>query len=100
VTLGINFFAAAAQLIPLPVVAAAVDTRAWASRERARPSEVSSEVFTLVAITTAWVVSLFVVGTERNSPLAALIVALGLAIGWVQIVGSIGVHQLERLGSR
>jgi hypothetical protein len=98
VTLGIDFFAAAAQLIPLLVVAAAVDTRAWASRERSRPSEVSFELIALVAVTTAWVVSLFVVGTEENSPLAGAIVALGLAIGWVQIVGSIGIHQVHRLG--
>jgi len=98
VTLGKDFFAAAAQLIPLLVVAAAVDTRAWASREPSRPSEVSFELLTLVAITTAWVVALYVVGTGQTSPLASAIVALGLAVGWVQIVGSIGVHQLRRLG--
>lgn len=97
-TLDLEFFAAAAQLIPLLVVAAAVDTRMWANSDKALPSDITFELFSLVAITTAWVVSLYVIATGENGSLAGMTVSLGLAIGWVQVVGSIGVHQLRRLG--
>lgn len=97
-TLRVDFYNAAAQLIPLLVVAAAVDARIWANQDKRRPSEITSELITFVMVTLAWVVSLYVVATGENHPLAGVLVALGLAVGWTEIVGSLALHRLGRLG--
>jgi hypothetical protein len=93
-----EFFTASAQLIPLLVVAAAIDTRAWASQARQRPSDVAFDVITLFMLTLAWMASMFVIATGTVTALDEVLVALGLAVGWIQIVGSIALHQTERLG--
>lgn len=97
-TLRLDFYNAAAQLIPLLVVAAAVDTRVWANEDKRRPSEITSELITFVMVTLAWVVSLYVVATGKHHPLAGVLVALGLAVGWTEIVGSLALHRRGRLG--
>jgi hypothetical protein len=94
----IEFFSASAQLIPLLVVAAAVDTRAWASRERQRPGDVAFDVISLLMLTLAWMCSMLVIATGSVTPVEEVGVAFGLALGWVQIVGSVALHQTERLG--
>jgi hypothetical protein len=92
-----EFFNAAAQLIPLLVVAAAVDTRMWANAEFQKHNDAVFEVVTLAMVTFAWMASMFVIATGYNSAAAGFIVAIGLAVGWIQIVGSIAVTQTERL---
>lgn len=79
----IEFFSAAAQLIPLLVVAAAVDTRAWASASRQRPSDVAFDVISLLMLTLAWMCSMLVVAT--GSVRAAEEVAV--VMGW-RLAGS------------
>jgi hypothetical protein len=63
-----------------------------------RHADVSFDVITLFMLTVAFMSSMLVVATGTVSSFAEVSVTLGLATGWVQIVGSIALHQVERLG--
>ena len=70
----------------------------WASPERQRHGDAVFEIATLFLVSFAWMASLFVIGTGESSRFVGAAVSLGLALGWIQVVGSIAVGQAQRLG--
>jgi hypothetical protein len=92
-----EFFETAAQLIPLLLLAAAVDSRGWGSPTPHTHATAISEVFALMCLTVSWLLSLIAVAMDLRAGWIFSIVFMGLAIGWTEVMSSIAFHQMLRV---
>lgn len=92
-----EFFEAAAQLIPLLLIAGAVDSRGWGSAAPHTHATAVSEVFALMCLTVSWLLSLFAVAMDLQTGWIFSIVFMGLAVGWTEVMSSIAFHQMLRV---
>ena len=88
-----QFFETVAQLIPVLLVAAAVDARGWASKESQSHGQALSEIYSLLWLTMSWVLSVYAVAVQsQNTSLFAF-----RGLGSCCRVGT--DHLLDRVGS-
>lgn len=92
-----EFFEVAAQLVPVLLIAAAVDARGWGSRAPHSHGEAIGELVGLAALGIAWLLSLFAVAFGLTSGIAFAVVLFGLAVGWTEVVTSIAYGHLKRV---